>query len=476
MELRSTVPIKLNTKPVPGSVFVCTFKLKGTKERIKIDIGLYIYYKKLSNSIDILSSVESVDTDIDDKLCTIKLNVPYYDIEKRVDSYLSIFMHPPASFSTKIQVEDISINSTSDSLLLNNVTIVNNNVDTIMNNNIDIIRDFVIKGYKKVLLREPDPNGLQNYVNLISSTKLTRETFLFILKTSEEYIKNFGSWITPYRGIKLIENNKIFNRPWFFGLPGTWWWEMTEEEAIKKLEEFNNGSKLAIASIVRNEERNGNLRRFLDCCQELEHYHNNIIYIFVEGDSIDKTYDILKNWVDARDGSILEKVNKGTPQYPKNRDPKRTIILGELRNRLIEIILSKQDITEVLMIDASYGWKADIITSLRETNADIAAPLNVYCMGPNQKYIFYDTWAYRKNGKEFRSNYPYAEGMAFDRPIDIDCVGGGYLIRRAILDAGIRYGGSNDTEHFALCKSARDIGFSIKINPKVYIRKGGWKE
>lgn len=227
------------------------------------------------------------------------------------------------------------------------------------------IKKFVTEGYRKILLREPDSEGLSNHILLIQTDAISRDTFLSVLRNSEEYRNRFGSWDITNRGTKLIESNKFSNRPWFFGLQGTWWWELTEEEVRIKLEEIEKSPKIAIASIVRDEERNGNLGRFLDCCQELENYHNNIVYIFVEGDSFDRTYDVLKTWIGARDGSILEKMNLGTPHYPKSRNPVRTTILGRLRNRLIELIISMPNIAEVLMIDASYGWKGDIITSLR---------------------------------------------------------------------------------------------------------------
>jgi hypothetical protein len=210
------------------------------------------------------------------------------------------------------------------------------------NVNIDDIKNFVTEGYRKILLRDPDPIELQRHTDLISSGGTTNGIFLSDLRNSEEYINELGSWATTNRGIKLIEYNKLSGRQWFFGLQGTWWWEMTEEDVIKKLEDVEKSPKIAIASIVRDEECNGNLGRFLGCCQDLEQYHNNIIYIFVEGDSSDRTYNVLNNWVNTREGSILERMNKGTPHYPKIRSTTRTTILGELRNRFFPCQISQK--------------------------------------------------------------------------------------------------------------------------------------
>lgn len=235
------------------------------------------------------------------------------------------------------------------------------------------------------------------------------------------------------------------------------------------------GPKLAIASIVRDEESNGNLGKFLDCCRELEQYQKNIIYIFIEGDSSDKTYDTLKTWIENRDGSILEKIDMLYSPFINDRNNIRTTYFAQLRNRIIEIILSIPDIHEILMIDASYVWKGDLITSLREVNTDIVAPMNVIhsdSLSENKEnYKFYDVWVFRKNGKEFRWDYPYVEGMILDKPSEVDSVGGGYLVKRKVLELGARYNGDTDSEQIGFCQSARNLGFDIKIHPKVYLMK-----
>jgi glycosyltransferase involved in cell wall biosynthesis len=137
MDLASNAPIKLNTVPTPESVLVCTFKLKGTKEKIKINVGLYIHQKNSINLVDILSSVESIYTDINDKKCAIKLKVPKYDTQKRVESHLLIFLHPPVSFNTKIQVEDINIELNSN-IVINNTHIEEIIMSSNFNNNSSI--------------------------------------------------------------------------------------------------------------------------------------------------------------------------------------------------------------------------------------------------------------------------------------------------------------------------------------------------
>jgi GT2 family glycosyltransferase len=62
-----------------------------------------------------------------------------------------------------------------------------------ISNNIDNIRNFVIKGYRDVLKRDPDSVGLHHYIDHIYSGNITKDRFLEILRTSEEYKIRFGN-------------------------------------------------------------------------------------------------------------------------------------------------------------------------------------------------------------------------------------------------------------------------------------------
>lgn len=307
----------------------------------------------------------------------------------------------------------------------------------------------------------------------------------------------------------LIKRNKKKKRSWYHGLKGNWWKGMSENAARQKLVETDNAfkiendnvsvaekieeieggekKKIVIACIIRNEERFGNLKRFIGCCKELEKHHDNLVYVFIEGDSYDDTYKVLKKWLSGdEDGKkdrnyVLKKFDKGYSKFQKNRDTKRTRYFAELRNMLINYILEIPDVSLVFMVDASYGMNGDIINDLEKTlkrdGADIAAPLNLSHKDHAGKWMFYDIFAYRKDGKEFTNHYPYhrdiESGLKSGKSVRIDSCGGGYLVKREVFDAGIRYNGNKDCEHVGFAKRARDKGFVIRLNPKVKIRKGG---
>lgn len=55
------------------------------------------------------------------------------------------------------------------------------------------IKDFVRKGYREILKRCPDPEGFNHYVKIISNGTLSKDRFLEILITSDEYKNKFAN-------------------------------------------------------------------------------------------------------------------------------------------------------------------------------------------------------------------------------------------------------------------------------------------
>lgn len=274
---------------------------------------------------------------------------------------------------------------------------------------------------------------------------------------------------------------------------------MSENAVRQKIIETNNvfdieqdsdssGSSsetIAICAMVRNEERFGHLKRFIKNCKEIEKYHKNLIYIIIEGDSYDDTYKMLKKWLSGKEDGIsrnyiLKKYDKGYDKFPKNRDTRRTKYFAEVRNMLIEYILEIPDISLVFMVDASYGFKRNIIEDLEKTikkdGADISSPLNLSHKDHMGKWMWYDIFAYHLHDKEFTNHWPYHNGIEKElksgKSVRIDSCGGGYLIKRKVFDAGVRYNGDKDCEHVGFCSRARKKGFVIRLNPKVAVRKG----
>lgn len=58
---------------------------------------------------------------------------------------------------------------------------------------IDKIKDFIRKGYREILKRDPDHEGLDHYVKSIYNSTIPKDKFLEILKNSDEYKNKFGN-------------------------------------------------------------------------------------------------------------------------------------------------------------------------------------------------------------------------------------------------------------------------------------------
>ncbi len=442
MDLTYTSPIQIHFNPISGSNITFELKLKGSKHRIKVNIDINIFYKDPYNIGKVFlanSGLQSVYTTPTDNTYTLKFKVP--DFKNYTQSHISLIMEPLGDPYQKVIVEDAKVIDTSipqPIIETHQSAIVVPHTEPSIATHISTPIDMVGAKTKPAIV--PQTPISQAHPKILPSPIQT-------IITTPKSIQH----TQPINLKKIIEESKTEYSPIF-------------------------EPKIAIASIVRDEEENGNLIRFLDCCNDLENYHRNIIYIFIEGDSTDKTYDILKSWVERRNGSVLVKLDRGYSPFPNDRDNKRTVYFAGLRNMLINLILSLPLVTEILATDANYGWKGDIIGSLREVGADIAAPLVVSHKDDLGRYIFYDIWAFRKNGREFSPSYPYIDGMVFDQPVDIDSAGGCYLIKRNVLDAGAKYDGNNDCEHVGFCRNVKSMGFKIKIDPRICVIKGGQKE
>ncbi len=502
MEFTIQSPIKYNVRVISGSIITCEFKIKGTKIPIKLNIELHVYFKHniRSNMTDVVTSdVQSIKTSKEDTIHKIKIKVP--EFKDCIQSFIVIHIDRSVELYTKAFLEYIKIDVgnlpqqvelTQLEQIQSQQVLMHRQHESLgqkeFRQSLEQMRTQQFLTSRQELLEQKEPRQSLEQINLGQSPIIRQEP---LRQSIADQLR--ASTIIPNIRPKMYTSAPvdIFTQCTIPRSDAIKYVNMGNDniqdiQAIQRaqIEPLNivskiigkglktiNGKKIVIASIIRNEEENGNLIKFLDCCQKLETYHDNIVYIFIEGDSSDKTYDILKNWIETRDGSILEKIDMDYGIFPKNRDLLRTVYFARLRNRLVEHIISISNVEEIFMIDANYEWDEDIISQLRETDSDISAPLTISHKDSKGRYVFYDIWVFRKDGIEFWPFYPYAENMEFDKPTNVDSVGGGYLIKKKVLDAGVIYSGDTDSEQVGFCNNARKLGFNIKINPSIYIKK-----
>lgn len=95
MDITYTSPIKFNFSPIPGHIVTFEFKLKGSKNRIKVNADINIFYKDpyiIGRVFLVNSGMQSVYTDKEDRMHTFKFKIPEYKI--LTQSYVYIWMEP----------------------------------------------------------------------------------------------------------------------------------------------------------------------------------------------------------------------------------------------------------------------------------------------------------------------------------------------------------------------------------------------
>lgn len=210
-------------------------------------------------------------------------------------------------------------------------------------NNIDEIKNFVIKGYRQILQREPDNEGLSHYIDTISTGTISKDRFLDILRCSEEYIskgiytsqnikvKTYSYWnlytifdeeLIKDIGIGWFDAKKVYDS--IGNSPGTYpdtllfFMKMIRKFPIKKIVELGSGfSTLYFAKICREmnidfisyEEDQKWLektKRFLD------HYHISADIMKIDDmDDIDYNTDLI--FIDC--GPIRHKIIESDKIY-----------------------------------------------------------------------------------------------------------------------------------------------------------------
>lgn len=197
----------------------------------------------------------------------------------------------------------------------------------------------------------------------------------------------------------------------------------------------------------------------------LDFPQDRLRFAFVENDSTDGTYDRLASWAGLDERVRLHKRDTGGPLYPSIVNAHRFEIMGTVFNWALELVdFVWSDYVLFLPCDIRFG--PDLLARLLAHRANICSPF-VYQWG-----VFYDIWAFSRNGHDFM---PFAEGMTTqlfgDELIEMETIGGVTLIDCDVLRAGVRYSTINVDR--GLCEAARAKGFSVWADPTLHVYHGG---
>lgn len=205
------------------------------------------------------------------------------------------------------------------------------------------------------------------------------------------------------------------------------------------------------------------MSRYFDQIKALEWPHDDLRLVFVEGDSTDGTEAALRWHVTADPRAVLVKCDTGKPRYGSVVHPERFKVLATVFNAGLDAV--DYDWTDyVLFIPCDIKYNPDLLRRLVAHNAAVVAPL-VFQAG-----VFYDIWAFSREGRNFG---PFPQSLMDDvSPELIDCetMGGTMLIDADVLRAGVRYSLVDVDRGFT--SAARALGYALFADPKLHVEHG----
>ena len=186
-------------------------------------------------------------------------------------------------------------------------------------------------------------------------------------------------------------------------------------------------------------------------------------------DCNDESRALLAAWrLEAADLLEVDVISFTTtqPEFPRVRSVARAAHLAEIRNRTIDHALLSRDWTHALMHDATKRSPADLTRQLLSSHREIVAPLILRRSGDQVR--FYATWCFRdEQGSEYSADSAPAFPLDHPGPTEIPAmsVGGVYMVRRAVFDAGLRLGtlGAGCCDSVRLCVDALAAGYRVGV-------------
>lgn len=199
--------------------------------------------------------------------------------------------------------------------------------------------------------------------------------------------------------------------------------------------------------------------------------HLNFNYVLGYGDCQDDTQELLGRL--KPDNTNLVDVTHGGPSFGSVVHPQRFNQLAYVGNCLLAEIDGATDY--VLFIESDLVWMArDLACLLGHAQAlhdGERDPLVRYLLAPMIKHyngLFYDTWAFRKDGMNFNNQPPYHPSLVRTKEpvVEMDSVGSCFVAKTDLVKQV--YFPSKDVI-VGLCTLAKQVGTKIYMDRTVEV-------
>ena len=214
------------------------------------------------------------------------------------------------------------------------------------------------------------------------------------------------------------------------------------------------GPRVCMISLWRDDMERGLIFRAEHLLEKAE-AHPNTRFIWVVGDSQDATADALRTIAEAA-GATVTIVEHDT------NSPLRLRRLSLSGNEALQRVEPSDDY--VLFHESDLLSPADLISLLLATGKSVIAGWPTLTVKGTK--VFYDTWAYRKDGGLFRNHWPYHACYKPDACFEVDSVGSCFMFPAAIPLQGVR---CTHRAVLDLCLEIKLRGGHIWVDPTIEI-------
>ncbi|MGE0448791.1 MAG: hypothetical protein AB7Q29_04335 [Vicinamibacterales bacterium] len=233
--------------------------------------------------------------------------------------------------------------------------------------------------------------------------------------------------------------------------------------------------RVNVISLFRDSEPY--LRRTFGNIEALERRHD-IACFFYENDSVDRTPELLRRWMEGRAGTVICET-LGARKFGQTMEPERVQAMARYRNTILaEAVRVASDWT--LLLDSDVDFPPDLIEQYLQVDEPGVAMFTPWieldracqmCEPPCHRPAYYDTFALRDRSDRrgvILSCNPFWDrddrhAWARGRPVEVHCAfGGAALIRSGVLGR-CRWHSDGDCEHVAFAEQVRAIGRILAV-------------
>lgn len=211
------------------------------------------------------------------------------------------------------------------------------------------------------------------------------------------------------------------------------------------------------------------VEEYLDCIYCLDYPRDKLIPSFFVNNSIDNTSNLIKEWIEEHGSEYKDviffekkKVYKGKMDS-QLRDTRDFTLFAVVRNLFIKEIL-RYDFDFLFSVDSDIMFPPHTLKQLLSHEKDICSIM----VWNGKTHYGADNYNYRKymENKYGVSNY-YLYQIQPSELFEVDITGACYILRRDVLESGIKYQSHRYGEDWLFCLNAKEKGYKLFCDPTI---------